>query len=112
MRDILTDAEAVVASELTWLEIARVLARGADTALLDRLFRRLSADWRMVPLAAPGSTTRIRVPFPVEPVGTLDALHLSAAGFVREYQPSLAVLTLDLQVRANVLAFGWPLLPV
>lgn len=46
-------------------------------------------------------------PFPVEPIRTLDAIHLATAEALGE-QPSLvAILTLDVRVRTNATAMGY-----
>ena len=46
-------------------------------------------------------------PFPVEPVRTLDAMHLATIELIGDRQ--LAVLTLDSRVRANAIALGFEL---
>lgn len=46
-------------------------------------------------------------PFPVEPVRTLDAMHLATIELIGDRQ--LAVLTLDSRIRANVIALGFVL---
>ncbi len=54
---------------------------------------------------------RVRRPFPVEPIRSLDALHLSTALVVRSLVPDLHLLTLDRRVRENGAALGFELLP-
>jgi hypothetical protein len=54
---------------------------------------------------------RARRPFPVEPIRTLDALHLSHALLVRSLAPELALLSLDRRVRKNGKALGFETIP-
>ena len=44
--------------------------------------------------------------FPVEPVRTLDAIHLATALAFSEAFPDLAILALDRRVLANAIALG------
>jgi uncharacterized protein with PIN domain len=46
--------------------------------------------------------------FPNEPVGTLDAIHLASALFLRQSFPDLVALTSDDRVRANATLLGFP----
>lgn len=43
--------------------------------------------------------------FPVEPVRTLDAIHLASALFLRESFPELLILSTDERVRRNALPY-------
>lgn len=54
---------------------------------------------------------RASAPFPVEPVRTLDALHLASVAIVRTAYPEMAVLSLDRRVRDNAVAMGCAVLP-
>jgi len=54
---------------------------------------------------------RARRPFPVEPVRTLDALHLSSAVVASARVTDLAILSLDERVRAAGRALGLPVVP-
>jgi hypothetical protein len=45
--------------------------------------------------------------FPVEPIRTLDALHLASALFIRQIVGELALVTLDTQVREAAEALGF-----
>lgn len=49
--------------------------------------------------------------FPLEPIRSLDALHLGAALFVRTTVPDLRVLTLDKRVSDNARLLGFPVEP-
>lgn len=49
--------------------------------------------------------------FLVEPVRSLDALHLSSALKARRMVPSLAMLSLDRRLRDNAPLLGLPVIP-
>jgi hypothetical protein len=55
---------------------------------------------------------RARRPFPVEPIRTLDALHLSSALVASARVTDLALLSLDERVRTAGRALGLPIVPV
>jgi predicted nucleic acid-binding protein len=50
---------------------------------------------------------RVRRPFPVEPIRTLDAIHLATAELVAEPPPLMTVVTRDDRVRENAVALGY-----
>lgn len=50
---------------------------------------------------------RVRRPFPVEPIRTLDAVHLAMAELVGEPPPLMTVVTRDDRLRANAVALGY-----
>lgn len=50
---------------------------------------------------------RVRRPFPVEPVRTLDAVHLATAELVGEPPPLLTIVTRDDRIRENAVALGY-----
>jgi len=51
--------------------------------------------------------TRVRRPFPVEPIRTLDAVHLATVELVGEAPPGVTVVTRDQRVRDNARALGF-----
>lgn len=118
VRSCLMNAGAVVTSSLTALECARGLSRarvlgridaGDELAALSLLDTAVAA-WSVHDL-----TDRVlagaRCPFPVEPVRTLDALHLATATLFHEELGSATVLSLDDRIRGNAAALGlavWP----
>lgn len=59
----------------------------------------------------PAVLDRARRPFPVEPLRTLDALHLASALTAMETLGDVAVLSLDRRVRTAARASGLELLP-
>jgi predicted nucleic acid-binding protein len=50
---------------------------------------------------------RVRRPFPVEPIRTLDAIHLATAELLEEPPQLVTILTRDERVRANARALGY-----
>lgn len=116
--DTLAQAELVIASDLTLIECDRVLMRAV---VLDELHEsdavqrqaRLNAvadRWTLLALDEE-IIERARRPFPVEPVRTLDAIHLASALIARKAVPELAMLALDVRVRKAADRLGFLLLP-
>ena len=114
----LDKAVLVFASALTGIECARavrraaalgrVTARQAD-ALLEE-YRSLESAWDRIEIgdhiAASASG-----PYPLEPVRSLDAIHLASACAARERFGDVAILTFDDRVRVNAAALGLTVLP-
>jgi predicted nucleic acid-binding protein len=50
---------------------------------------------------------RVRRPFPVEPIRTLDAVHLATAELLGEPPPLMTIVTRDGRVRDNAEALGY-----
>jgi predicted nucleic acid-binding protein len=50
---------------------------------------------------------RVRRPFPIEPIRTLDAVHLATAERLGEASPLLTIVTRDDRVRRNAEALGY-----
>ena len=50
---------------------------------------------------------RVRRPFPVEPIRTLDAVHLATAELLGEPPPLMTIVTRDDRVRANAEVLGY-----
>ncbi|MBM3271174.1 MAG: type II toxin-antitoxin system VapC family toxin [Candidatus Sericytochromatia bacterium] len=111
-------ARRAVTSALTRLEVARALARKAE----DRSFSRdlLEAAQGRLALFAEAAG---RIPvseeilaeaasrFPVEPVRTVDAIHLASCILLQRRAGKTVVATVDNRVRANALALGMAVLP-
>ena len=51
--------------------------------------------------------TRVRKPFPIEPIRTLDAVHLATTELLGEPPPLVVVVTRDVRVRENATALGY-----
>jgi len=114
----LAAAPQVVTSELTLLEVKRVLLRAEIlTALPQRdahragdRFRTASSYWMIARLHR-AVLDRAARPFPIETLRTLDALHLATAVEVRRAGPAVNVLSLDRRIRENAAALGMAVLP-
>ena len=114
----LSSAELIIASVLTLVECDRILHRAtlagdlleAEAAGRRATLRRATVHWILFGLEDE-VIERARRPFPVEPIRTLDALHLSTTLLVRSLVPDLRLLTLDRRVRDNGAALGFELLP-
>ncbi len=50
---------------------------------------------------------RVRRPFPVEPIRTLDAVHLATAEMLGEPPALMTIVTRDSRVRENAEALGY-----
>jgi predicted nucleic acid-binding protein len=50
---------------------------------------------------------RVRRPFPVEPIRTLDAVHLATAELLGEPPPLMTIVTRDDRVRENAVVLGY-----
>jgi predicted nucleic acid-binding protein len=115
---VLAAADAVVASDLTVVECQRVLIRAWSTGVLREadmadhgaLLARAVARWTRLRLGE-DVLERAARPFPIEPVRTLDALHLGSALVARAASPGLRLLTLDQRVRENGERLGLQPLP-
>lgn len=119
VREILTNAERVVSSAMTGVECARGLARARADGRLSardelatlRLLDVAESTWDVHDLAD-RVLARARSRFPVEPVRTLDALHLATAAVFLEELRQATVLSLDERVRANAVALGLDVAPM
>lgn len=118
VRKALASAERVVSSTLTQVECARGISRavgmgrigrGEELAAL-RLMDTAAATWAVLEMSG-RVLTRARGTFPVEPVRTLDAMHLATAMVFREAMADLAVVSLDDRIRANAVALGFAVIP-
>jgi hypothetical protein len=115
---ILALAGKIVTSALTFVEAERGMRRAVSDGRLSAAKHREGQRW----LAQFGRSCEIiqitdavleraRQQFPVEPVRTLDALHLATLKLWDEQVGSVTVLSTDRCVRDNALAWGFTLLP-
>ena len=51
--------------------------------------------------------TRVRRPFPIEPIRTLDAVHLATAEMLGEPPALVTIVTRDARVQENAEALGY-----
>ncbi len=118
VRQILADAEAVVASDLTLIECDRVLLRAAalgeltEAEAADRRahLARASTHWHILRIG-PEVVDRARQPFPGDPIRTLDAIDLASVIVTRSVVAGLAMLSLDSRIRDAGERLGLTLLP-
>ena len=118
VRRTLAAADVVLASDLTLVECDRVLIRAVSLHALSRAeaakrrarLHLAAAHWHVLRIA-PEIVSRARQPFPVEPIRTLDALHLASAISARWAVPELALLSLDDRIRRAGLEMGFTLQP-
>ncbi len=112
----LRNAEHVYTSALTGVECARGLGRacagGRISAVEElaalRLLDNALASWHVYDLGD-DVLARARVGFSVEPVRTLDALHLATAEILRSVLGELTILSFDERVRENARAMRFTL---
>lgn len=110
--------DGVVASDLTLVECERVLIRAWSTGLLSEAERidqssdlaAVAHHWVRLRVDADVIERALR-PFPVEPVRTLDALHLASALVARSVAPATKMLTLDQRIRENATRLGLDVVP-
>lgn len=118
VRESLSEAEVIFASELTLIECDRALITAVATGRLSEgkaadghsLLRRISAHWVILGLD-PAIVERARRPFPVEPIRALDALHLAYALVARSLVPETGLLSLDRRVRSTGKELGLEIVP-
>ncbi len=106
-------AEVVVSSSLTFSEAERALVRaetsglirGGDGQRLRGVLERAASGWMSMEISQE-ILRRAARPFPVEPLRTLDAIHLATALAFTMTFADLEVLTFDGRVERNATALG------
>ncbi len=114
----LAAADLIIASDLTLIECDRVLIRAValneldapDAAARQARLNAVSARWTLLALDDEIGE-RARRPFPLEPIRTLDAIHIASAVTAQRAVPDLVMLSLDTRVRRATSRLGLPLLP-
>jgi predicted nucleic acid-binding protein len=117
--DDLVRATKVVSSRLTLVECRRAARRAlsesriAEAQLSEVLsvLAQSTARWAVLELT-PDVAERAGGRFPLEPVRTLDAIHLASMAVLRESLPDLVVLSTDERVRKNSAQLGFEVRPV
>ena len=118
VREALRRAELVFASDLVLIECDRVLIRAVTLGDIDEAaaanrrahLNTAAAHWHMHRLSL-DVVERARRAFPVEPVRTLDAIHLASALTVRSTIPGVELLSLDDRIRRAGEQLGFRLQP-
>ena len=106
-------AEVVVTSVLTIVEAERAIHRAVARRLIKEpsahklrgLLAQERSKWITMSLTT-DVLTRAGRAFPVEPVRTLDAIHLATALAFGEAFPDLTMLALDRRIRDNATSLG------
>lgn len=114
----LAGADIVVTSALTAIECSRALARARESKRVKpaeelaalRLLDQAAASWNVMDISE-RVAERARGAFPIEPVRTLDAIHLATAAAFSAAMGSVSMLSLDVRVRANAKKLGMTVLP-
>ncbi len=114
----LAASELIISSDLTLLECERVLVRGSamgdltegETANRQVVLRTAAQHWMLMGFD-PSVIERAQRPFPVEPVRTLDALHLSFALEAQRMVTDVRVLSLDRRIRETARQLGLEIIP-
>jgi predicted nucleic acid-binding protein len=107
------NAEPITTATLTLVEASRALVRAevqglitqANCRALRGLLARESARWALLELTE-SVRARASEPFPIEPVRSLDAIHLATALEAHELFPDLEVLSFDQRILDNLLPMG------
>jgi predicted nucleic acid-binding protein len=118
VRRLLTEAEIVVASDLTLIECDRVLIRAISLAELTEAeaadcraqLSAAASHWHILRIAGE-IVDRARQPFPGEPIRTLDAIHVASTLVARSAVAGLTLLSLDERVRNAAAGLGVEVLP-
>lgn len=106
-------AEQIVTSSLTLAETERALVRAenqkalraGDAQKLRGILQRAQTSWLRMSVSD-DVLTRVSMPYPVEPIRTLDAIHLATALAFTKGLPDLQVLSLDRRIQQNAEAMG------
>ncbi|HEX2711028.1 MAG TPA: PIN domain-containing protein, partial [Candidatus Acidoferrales bacterium] len=118
VREALRRAELVFASDLVLIECDRVLIRAVTLGEIDEAtaagrrarLNAAAAHWHIYRVSL-DIVERARRAFPVEPVRTLDAIHLASALAVRSIIPGVELLSLDDRIRRTGEQLGFRLQP-
>ena len=114
VRRALSQAERVVSSGLTATECARAIGRRRHEGRLSdqerlaalQLLDVAERNWD-IQACSDRVLARARARFPVEPVRTLDAIHLATAVLLQDALGPLAMLSYDGRILSNAEALGF-----
>jgi uncharacterized protein with PIN domain len=112
-RERIDAADQVVTSVLTTLEAERAVSRAegmalvtaADAQKLRGMLARAVRQWSLLEMGA-AVRQRAGQAFPVEPVRTLDAIHLASALEFLTLNPDLEILSFDGRITGNLEPLG------
>jgi predicted nucleic acid-binding protein len=110
--------EGLLTSALTFVEASRAISRARREGRLDprdarEVERQLAAFERSCDVVRIEDDVlrRARGEFPVEPVRSLDAIHLASVRILDEELGGLEVVSCDDRIRRNAVALGFALVP-
>lgn len=110
--------EGLVTSALTFVEASRAIVRARRERRLDarsarEAERQLAAFERACDTVAMNDEVlrRAREAFPVEPVRSLDAIHLASVRVLDDELGGVEVVSCDDRVRQNAVALGFVVIP-
>ena len=114
----LQGALTVVASDLTNAEVGRTLRRLSATGAIStdvrdlalQAYETVSQAWQFHDLGEP-VLKKAAGPFPIEPIRTVDAIHLATVAIHLAHVGPVTVLSTDERVRRNARALGASVLP-
>lgn len=112
-RERIDAADRVVSSVLTTLEVERAVSRAesmalitaADAQKLRGMLARTVRQWSLLEMSA-AVRRRAGQTFPVEPVRSLDAIHLASALEFLTLYPELEILSFDGRITGNLEPLG------
>lgn len=115
-RKTIDSADRVLSSRLTVLEVHRAVVRAekqgemsaADAERVRGAFMRIVRSW-IIREVSTDILDRAAQPFPIEPVRSLDAIHLGTSLDLLRIFPDLHVLSFDGRVVSNSKALGIPM---
>lgn len=119
VQDLLERADLVFSSDLLLVECDRTLIRAETAGVLSAAgaasqraaLNQQSAYWMFLRIEGE-VLERARRPFPLEPVRSLDALHLATLLVVRTIFADAELLSFDDRIRRNATALGFELVDV
>ena len=111
--DLLEQAERVVTSALTLAEVKRVIRRFVSQKILTEgkaqeligILETQSRGWDVLEISS-SILNRAGEHFPIEPIRTLDAIHLASALELKRIFSDLNVLSSDSRIVENVIPLG------
>jgi uncharacterized protein len=114
LKSLRTRTNRSITSALTFAETARAIVRARVSGRLTvdaeraavRALRRFERRCYIVAVTD-DVLARAGRPFPIEPVRTLDAVHIATAESIGEPPQLMAVVTRDTRVRENARALGY-----
>lgn len=105
----------LVASALTYAETSRAIMRASDSQRITieelrsvlRLLGQVRSRTELIGISD-DILARVGRRFPVEPIRTLDAIHLASAESLGEAPAFVTIVTRDKRLRENAQALGYP----